>query len=78
MHGLSLTKEESFQMPLANPWHHDGRHTGLLPPQESPLKHKDLHETNKQVLIYCSYKNTPNFSSWQTGLLVSAFAFFDF
>lgn len=44
----------------------------------SPKGVEDLYETNKHLLIYCSYKNTPNFSSWHTGLLASAFAFFGF
>lgn len=70
MHGASLAKEKSFQMPLANPSHHDGRHTGRLRPKESSLTHKDSYETNKHLLICCSYENTPKLftlANWPFG-----------
>lgn len=80
MHGPSLTKEKSFQMPPASPSHRDGRHTGPLtappPPSQGsgPVNAKEPRD--KRLLI--SSENTSNFSSWSTGLLASAFAFLDF
>lgn len=77
MHGPSLTKDKSFQMPPANPSHHGRRHTGRLLPKDWSLKHRESHIWVKQTtfLFSSSSKNSTNFSSLQTGLLVSAFAF---
>lgn len=52
MHGPSLTKDKSFQMPPANPSHHGRRHTGRLLPKDSSLKHRESHIWVKQTTFW--------------------------